>query len=100
MPVSVKIPTLWRQDCQGAALVELPAGSLQDVLRALGEHFPHIGAQLWVAHGEVNPGIHVFINQEHMRFRGGLSAPVEDGDEVYIVPMISGGSGWASPRPG
>jgi molybdopterin converting factor small subunit len=28
----------------------------------------------------------------HIRFRGGLSASLRDGDTVYIVPLVSGGS--------
>ena len=31
------------------------------------------------------------MNQEQVRFQGGLSVPLRDDDEIYIVPMISGG---------
>lgn len=72
--------------------MELPAGSLAGVLAALVERFPSLGTQLFDETGQVCSAINLFVNQEHVRFRGGLSAPLQDGDEVYIVPMISGGN--------
>ncbi len=90
--VTVRIPTLWRAAAGGARQVELPDGSLADVLEALVERFPRLGPHLFDDKGQVGSAINLFVNQEHVRFRGGLSAPLRDGDEVYIVPMISGGS--------
>jgi MoaD family protein len=92
LAVTIKIPALWRSAAGGARQVELTAGSLADVLKALVERFPSLGTHLFNEKGEVQNAINLFVNQEHVRFRGGLSVPLQDGDEVYIVPMISGGS--------
>jgi molybdopterin synthase sulfur carrier subunit len=92
LAVMIRIPPPWRPAVGGASQVELPAGSLADVLAALIEQFPPFGAYLLDERGEVRTSINLFVNQEHVRFRGGLSAPLRDGDEVYIVPMIAGGS--------
>jgi len=92
LAVTIRIPALWRSAVEGTRQVELPTGSLADVLKALVERFPSLGTYLFDEKGEVQNAINLFVNQEHMRFRGGLSAQLQDGDEVYIVPMISGGS--------
>ena len=89
--VTIRIPALWRSAAGGACQAELPTGCLADVLNALVGRFPSLGAHLFDERGEVRSAINLFVNQEHVRFRGGLSAPLQDGDEVYIVPMISGG---------
>jgi molybdopterin synthase sulfur carrier subunit len=91
LAVTIRIPALWRSAAGGALQVELPTGNLADVLNALVERLPSLGTQLFDERGEVRSAINLFVNQEHVRFRGGLSAPLQDGDEVYIVPMISGG---------
>ncbi len=91
MAVTIKIPALWRSAAGGARQVELPAGSLADVLNTLVGRFPSLGKHLFDEKGEVRSAINLFVNKEHVRFRGGLSTPLQDGDEVYIVPMISGG---------
>jgi molybdopterin converting factor small subunit len=89
--VTIRVPALWRPAAGGAGQVELPAGNLTDVLGALIEQFPALGAHLLDERGEVRASINLFVNMEHVRFRGGLAAPLRDGDEVYIVPMITGG---------
>jgi len=92
LAVTIRIPALWRSAVEGARQVELPTGSLADVLKALVERFPSLGTYLFDEKGEVQNAINLFVNQEHVRFRGGLSVPLQDGDEVYIGPMISGGN--------
>jgi molybdopterin converting factor small subunit len=47
---------------------------------------------LFIPTGEVNPALNFFINQEHVHYRGGLQAPVEEGDEIHVIPMITGGN--------
>jgi molybdopterin synthase sulfur carrier subunit len=89
--VTIRIPALWRPVVEGTSQVELPAGVLGDVLNVLVERFPALGTHLFDERREVRGTINLFVNQEHVRFRGGLSVLLQDGDEVYIVPMISGG---------
>ena len=33
----------------------------------------------------------VFVNGEHIRYRSGWETVLEEGDEIYIVPLITGG---------
>jgi molybdopterin synthase sulfur carrier subunit len=88
--INIKIPALW-QPIVGAHHVEVHAGDIAEALEALVVRCPRLQSQLYDEKGEVRDALHFFINQEHIRFHGGLAAPLHDGDEVYIVPMISGG---------
>ena len=36
--------------------------------------------------------INIYINGKNMRFSGGMQTPLKDGDEVYILPAVAGGS--------
>lgn len=92
MAVTIRIPALWRSAAGGAEQVDLPAGNLADVLKVLVERFPSLGTRLFDEKGKVRSAINLFVNQEHVRFRGGLSTLLRDGDQVYIVSMITGGS--------
>jgi molybdopterin converting factor small subunit len=33
----------------------------------------------------------VFVNGENIRYQNGMATELHDGDEVYIVPLITGG---------
>jgi molybdopterin converting factor small subunit len=57
----------------------------------MAERYPALRPQLSEA-GEIQGALNLFINGEHIRYRGGLAAPLQDGDVVHIVPIISGGS--------
>ncbi len=72
--------------------MQVPPGSLLQVLQAMVEQYPTLGSYLFTHSGEVHPALNLFINQEHIRYLGGLQASVRDGDEIYIVAMITGGS--------
>lgn len=88
--VFIRIPALWRS-VVGEPQVEVEAQTIDAALRALVARCPGLKVQLFDAHGRLHPGLHLFVNQEAIRFHGGLSAALNDGDEIYIVPMISGG---------
>jgi molybdopterin converting factor small subunit len=36
--------------------------------------------------------VNVYVNDEDVRFSGGLSAPTADGDVVVVLPAVAGGS--------
>jgi molybdopterin synthase sulfur carrier subunit len=59
-------------------------------------------SQLWVRHiglrdrviterGEVRAHVGIFVNTDHIRHRQNLDTAVVNGDEVTILPAISGG---------
>jgi molybdopterin converting factor small subunit len=35
--------------------------------------------------------VNVYVNDEDVRFLGGLEAPVSDGDQVVVLPAVAGG---------
>lgn len=37
--------------------------------------------------------INVYVNGKNAKFSGGMQMSLQDGDEVYILPAVAGGSG-------
>jgi molybdopterin converting factor small subunit len=89
--VTIKIPSIWRTACQDEPLVQVPAGHLLQALEVAVEQYPLLKAHLFMPTGEVNPALNFYINREHVHYRGGLQAPVEEGDEIHVIPMVTGG---------
>ena len=90
MSITIRIPALWRPIVD-AGHVTLQAESVMTALQTLAQCYPKLATQLFNEQQEVNEALHLFVNNEAIRFRGGLTAPLHDGDEIYIVPMLSGG---------
>ena len=53
--------------------------------------YPALGPRLRDAQGKPYPFVNFYLNDQDVRFRGGFAAPVQDGDEVTVIPAIAGG---------
>jgi molybdopterin synthase sulfur carrier subunit len=52
---------------------------------------PQIFQRLCDSNGQLRESLTVFVNGEHIRYRNGWETVLEEGDEIYIVPLITGG---------
>ena len=91
MTITIKVPALWRPLSGGCSRIPLQASTVAEALDELIKQYPQLDSQLFNERREVNEALNLFVNQEHIRYRGGLAAPLRDGDEVYIVQVFSGG---------
>jgi len=91
MAVTVRLPSLLSRFAGGARELSLTAGTVGDVLAELGVRHPELGRRLAEATDDRNPFVTVYLNDEDVRFLGGASASVTDGDELSLVPAIAGG---------
>jgi molybdopterin converting factor small subunit len=90
MAVEVRIPTILRSYTGGAKAVDGAAGTLADVIDSVESDHPGIKGRL-IEDGDLRRFINVYVNDEDVRFIGGLEAAVGDGDNVVILPAVAGG---------
>ena len=91
MAITVHVPTPLRDCCAGASQLALSAASLRAVLDELERRHPALHRSICDETGTVRRHINLFINTNHMRDRNGLDTPLAPGDEVTILPAVSGG---------
>ena len=84
----VFIPAQMRSLSGGVDRVEIEAESVRQVIRALDERFPGIGARLRDGDG-LAPGLAVSVDGAFSA--KGLYAPVGPTSEVHFLPAIGGG---------
>ena len=89
--ITVHIPGPLRDCCAGAASLALPASSLRAVLTELEQRHPALHRSVCDETGAIRRHINLFINTEHIRDREGLDTPLTPGDELIIMPAVSGG---------
>ena len=88
----IKLPPGLRQPVGGEKDVQAQGGDVGSVLRALAEQHPATQPQLFGADGSLNRYVNVYVNDEDVRYQGGLEAKVGEGDEVSILPAVAGGA--------
>ena len=92
MAVEVSIPTILRSYTRGAKTVEASGVTLSARLADLESRHPGISDRL-VDDAGLRRFVNVYLNDEDVRFLGGLDTEVADGDAVTILPAVAGGSG-------
>jgi molybdopterin synthase sulfur carrier subunit len=91
MSISVRIPTPLRKHTDGQEVVEVDGTTAGEVLQNLAETHPGLRDKLFDDEGGLRRFVNVFANDEDIRFLDKLDTPVEDGDEMSVVPAIAGG---------
>jgi MoaD family protein len=90
MAIEVRIPTILRNYTGGEKAVEASGTTLAEVVDNLEDNHPGIKERLLEGE-ELRRFVNVYVNDEDVRFAGGLGAPVSDGDQVVILPAVAGG---------
>jgi len=90
MAVVVKIPTQLRALTGGEGETEVEGSSVGEVLEALFERYDGLRDRI-TEDGELRRFVNVYAGGEDIRFGEGLATPVNDGDEVTILPAVAGG---------
>ena len=90
MAIEVRIPTILRTYTDGAKAVEASGDSLSALIDDLEARHPGIKGRL-IEEGDLRRFVNVYVNDEDVRFIGGLDAEVTDGDQVVVLPAVAGG---------
>ena len=90
MAVTVSIPTILRTHTGGQKSVEAAGATLAEVIDDLENNHGGLKQRL-VKEGALHRFVNVYVNDEDVRFAGGLGAEVKDGDTVTILPAVAGG---------
>ena len=91
MAVTVRLPTVMRSHAGGQTEVKAEGSTIGEVVDDLIRQFPGIAANLRSPDGGIHRFVNVYVNDDDIRYKGGLEAPVNDGDQVSILPAVAGG---------
>jgi sulfur-carrier protein len=92
MAIEVRIPTILRSYTNGAKSVEGSGDTLADLLTDLDGKYAGIRGRLITGEGALHRFVNIYVNDEDVRFVGGLDAKLNDGDNVTILPAVAGGA--------
>jgi molybdopterin synthase sulfur carrier subunit len=91
MAIEVRIPTILRTYTGGAKTVEGSGATLAELLADLEAKHGGLRERL-VDDAGLRRFVNIYLNDEDVRFLGGLETPVSDGDTVTVLPAVAGGA--------
>jgi sulfur-carrier protein len=90
MAIEVRIPTILRTYTGGEKAVSAEGASLSALIDDLEASHPGLKERL-IENGDLRRFVNVYVNDEDVRFIGGLEAELKDGDQVVVLPAVAGG---------
>lgn len=98
MVVRVRVPTQLRDLVAGAAVVEVTVGGVADgmatvatVLDGLAIQYPALERRIRDERGRTRAHVNLFVGSDNVRDREGPATPIIAGQELSIIPAVSGG---------
>jgi MoaD family protein len=92
MAIEVRIPTILRSYTGGEKAVEGSGDTLTALLDDLDSRHSGLRGRLVTEQGGLHRFVNVYVNDEDVRFLGGLETKLADGDSVTVLPAVAGGS--------
>jgi molybdopterin converting factor small subunit len=89
--VTLHIPRELRAYCAGAPRLALPPDTIRATLDRLEADHSALYRCICDETGAVRRHLNLFVNTNHMRDRNGLETRLSPGDDLIIVPAVSGG---------
>ncbi|HVS08833.1 MAG TPA: MoaD family protein [Planctomycetota bacterium] len=89
--VTIQVPAVLRDCCEGAAELSLSAPSVRAALEELERRYPALHRSVCDETGAVRRHVSLFVNTSHVRQRDGIDTALAPGDVVTIMPAVSGG---------
>jgi sulfur-carrier protein len=94
MEVRVRVPSALRELVAGARVVPVDAEApvtVGTVLDALARDHPNLERRVRDELGRLRAHVNLFVDSDNVRYLDGLATPVAPGQELSIIPAISGG---------
>lgn len=82
------IPSMMRDLTGGLDRVQVPGGTIAEVIEALDRTYPGVKERLLVQ-GRLAPGLMATVDGK--RALRGLEQPLDEGSEVRFLPLMAGG---------
>lgn len=89
---TVRIPTQLRPLVGGHDEVDASGSTVAEVIADLGTRHPGFTDRLFDDGGQLRRFINVYVDDEDIRFLGGLDSEVTHDSHIAIIPAVAGGA--------
>jgi len=75
----------------GASVIAVEGSTVGEVLFKLTTTYPAVKGQLLNDDGTLHRFLNVYINDDDVRYLGGVDALITNNDEITLLPAVAGG---------
>ena len=89
--INVRVTAVLQKVTGGQKTVEASGSNVAQVFEDIDARFPGFKAQVYGADGKLHRFVNIYLNDEDIRYTGGLDTAVKSGDTLDVLPALAGG---------
>ena len=89
--IQVRVTAVLQKLTNGQKAVPATGGTVGAVLEDVESRYPGFKAQMYGEDGKLHRFVNVYLNDEDIRYTGGIETPIKSGDVLDILPALAGG---------
>ncbi|MDZ7727981.1 MAG: ubiquitin-like small modifier protein 1 [Dehalococcoidia bacterium] len=90
--ITVRVTAVLQKLTGGQKHVEAQGQTVAEVLEDLENRHPGFKAQMLGDDGKLHRFVNVYLNDEDIRYTGGVDTAIKEGDVIDILPALAGGA--------
>jgi molybdopterin converting factor small subunit len=76
----------------GESVIAVDGSTVGEVLLQITTAYPAIKGQLLNADGTLHRFLNVYVNDDDVRYLGGVETRIANNDEITLLPAVAGGA--------
>ena len=89
--ITVRVTAVLQRITNGQKAIEASGRTVGDVLKDIDSRHPGFAAQMYGEDGKVHRFVNIYLNDEDIRYTGGVDTALKPGDVLDILPALAGG---------
>lgn len=89
--IQVRVTAVLQKHTGGQKAVDAAGTNVREVLEDVESRFPGFKSQMYGPDGKLHRFVNVYLNDEDIRYTGGVETPLKEGDVLDILPALAGG---------
>lgn len=89
--INVRVTAVLQKVTGGQKTVEANGANVAEVFDDIEARFPGFKAQVYGEDGKLHRFVNIYLNDEDIRYTGGLETAVKAGDMLDVLPALAGG---------
>jgi sulfur-carrier protein len=90
--VTVRVTAVLQKLTGGQKAVDAHGATIGEILDDLNARHPGFKDQMLGDDGKLHRFVNVYLNDEDIRYTGGVDTAVKEGDTIDILPALAGGA--------
>lgn len=89
--INVRVTAVLQKLTGGQKLIQASGANVAELLEDIEARHPGFKAQMYGPDGKLHRFVNVYLNDEDIRYTGGVETPLKAGDSLDILPALAGG---------